>query len=137
MGAPPTRTSYVTAAWLALVSETLLTDADEVEANGEVDRFLIAVTNTCPSSSSCTRRAFGVLAVKNAIQLALIAAMAPAPLVGSADEVDGGELAGTELEFDGGGEVLCVAGEPELLQAVSARPRRTGSAATIRRGMGD
>jgi hypothetical protein len=113
----------------------LLTDADEVAANGEDASPLIAAAKSDPSCSSCIRRALGVLAVKNATQLALIAAVAPAPLVGSA--AADGELDGVEPEVDGGGEVLWVAGELELLQAVSARPRTTGSTATIKRGLGD
>lgn len=79
--------------------------------------------------------------MKNVAQFALIAAIAPAPLVGSLPEA-GGVVAGG---VDAGGAELDVIGgkvgrldEPELLlQAVSARPTSTGSAAAaIRRGCG-
>ncbi len=123
----------MTAAWLVPVSDTWLTFADAAEASGEVDCSLSTAANSCPSCSSCTRREFGVLALKNVAQLVSIADTAPAPLVGSAPELGDAELDGVPVEVDGGVVVLVVDGLELLLHAVSARPMRTGSAAIIRR----
>src|SRR5215472_13656553 len=90
-------------------------------ASGEPACALIIGANSDPFCSSAIRRATGVFALKNATQLAVIAAWAPAPVEGSAP----GVLAGPELEggcefaeegLDDGLEL------PELPQAVSANP---------------
>ena len=70
--------------------------------------------------------------MKKVAQLALIAAIAPAPLVGSFPVIGGAELDVAGGVGDEAGLVVDVLGL--LLQAASARPIMIGSAAAIRRG---
>src|ERR1022692_5001650 len=92
--------------------------------------------NTDPFCSRSTRRALGVLALKKATQLALIAAIAPAPLDGSEDPVAGAELvAGGVAGCVAGGELvpgLEPAVPPLLLQAVSVSPAANTNVADAR-----
>ena len=116
---------YVTDAWLVPVSVTWLTFEVAVAASGFLDCALITVASTCPSWSSASRRETVVLALKKVAQLALIAEMAPAPVVGSADPVAGAEDVGGAV-----GPVVLVLVLPDpplLLQAASASPIATSS----------
>src|SRR6266851_3917991 len=108
------------------VSVTLLTLALASNASGEPACALITEANCDPFCSNAIRCETGVLALKNATQLVLIAAIAPGPLLGS-DPVAGAELAGAEL-LPG---ALLAGGEPELLlpQAAKVKTAAASSAA--------
>src|ERR1022692_2730312 len=85
---------YVTDAWVVPVSVTWLTFEVAEAASGFLDCTLITAASTWPFWSRARRREVAVLALKNVAQLALIAEMAPWPVVGSAEPVAGAEDVG-------------------------------------------
>jgi len=71
-GVPLSRMSYVTLAWVADVTDTESTFADDAAASAELACALTAAESCWPSSSSVIRLATGSLGLKNAVQFAAI-----------------------------------------------------------------
>src|SRR5580692_4743924 len=88
--------------------------------------------NSDPFWSRATRWATGVFPLKNFAQLASIAAVAPAPEVGSPPALEDGEGGGPELDEDwlAGGVLTGVLVELELLHPAMARPAVRSTAAS-------
>src|ERR1700752_2157213 len=128
-GVPPTRMSYFTVACVAEFTVTFLTLAVARAARLEPDWLLMTEANCAPFCRSATRLLSEVLALKNASQLAVIAAAAPAFALPVADAV--ADVAGAVVAAE---DVPAGADEPaELglpLPLPPQAPRATVSAAS-------
>ena len=127
--------SYFTVACVAEVSVTESTFEVTADASGLPENASTAEANVDPFCSNWTRLLFGVDELKNASQLAVIAATAaeePPLVLGLADELF---EAGAVVDDDVAGGVLVVLGllEHAVTAAASARP--SAGARKIRRAV--
>jgi hypothetical protein len=119
-------------AWVGDSIVTLLTFEVAELARAELACVLMTVANTWPFCSSVIRLATGVLALKNAAQLASMAACsAELPAVPLADVDGAAEAVAVPLD-DEGGELGEDAELPLLPQAATAIPTAPQAAGTRR-----